>query len=245
MILIMIPLLFLLSLEPVETIDLDKELNSIVMYNNTVYCAPRIGMSIFELTKARKLRPISFTDNLNYRIFDFSMTPFAIYLNNGRSIDKFYFASGTKETIYSARNISSFTLTSSLEIVCADDEMRELVFLDFTNRVKYKEPDVTVKDLQFVDGTICALTKKNIIRFDEHGNVLEKIVIPERLNNIFIDSTNTFLFSPEKNYVYIYKDSWEKIDFPYSITDISGNNQLIVILDGSSSRLFFYNKSNF
>lgn len=245
MILIMITLLFLLSLEPTEAIDLGKELSCVVMYNNTVYCAPRTGMSIFELTGARKLRAISFTDNLNYRIFDFAITPFALYLNNGRSIDKFYFSSGTKETIYSAKNISSFTLTSSLEIICADNEMRELVFLDFTNGVKYKEPDVTIKDIQFVNGTIHALTKKNIIHFDEHGNVLDKIVIPERLNNIYVDSSNTFLFSPEKDYVYILKDGWEKIDFFHGVTDISGNNQLIVILDGSSSRLFFYNKSDF
>lgn len=241
----MIPLLFLISLEPIETIDLDKECNRIVMYDATVYCAPHTGMSIFELTKTKKFRAISFTDNLNYRIYDFAITPFAIYLNNGRSIDTFYFSSGTKETIYSARDISAFTLTSSLEVVCADNEAREIVFLDFTNRVKYKEPDVTIKDLQFAHGTISALTKKNIILFDEHGNTLEKIKIPERLNNIFVNSTNTFLFSPTKNYVYILKDGWKKIDFVHSITDISGNNQVIVILDGSNSRLFFYNKSDF
>ena len=240
---LMMPLLFLFFLEPIHEIHLDRELNSIEIYNNKIYCAPRTGMSIFELTESEDLHAISFTDDVNYRIYDFYVTPFAIYLNNGRSIEKFYFTSGVKETVYSATDISSFILTPADEIILADHQMRELVFLDFTNSVKFKEPNITIKDLQFVNGIIYTLTKKNIILFDEFGNILGEKKIPEKLNHIFVEDADIFLFSPKKKYFYRFGDDWEKVEFLHGITDMCSNNQSIVILDGSGSYLYFYNKS--
>jgi hypothetical protein len=237
--------LFLVAFEPVDTITFSKEFNTIEMYDNTIYCAPRIGTSVFHVTQPGGLRAISFTDKIDYRIYDFYITPFAIYLNNGFSIDKFYFTSGTKQSVYTTQRITSFILTAAEEIVFAHDVRRELVFLDFTNRIKYTEPNITVKDLSYAQGTIYALTRKHIVLFDEFGNILEHIATPEQLTNIFVDSTLLFLFSPEKKYVYTYTDNWNKVDLKHGVTDITANNQYIVILDDSGTRLYFYNKSDF
>ncbi len=236
----MIILLFLISLEPLDTIYLDRECNSIEIHNNKIYCAPFTGKSIFVLTDSKKLKPITFTDNPNYRIFDFFVTPFAIYFNNGKSIDKFYLASGTMENIFNSQDISSFIITPSEEVILYERQKRELVFLDFTNSIRFKKPDMKVRNLHFANGLLYILTRKALFVSDEHGNTVEKKTIPEKVDRIFVDSTDVLLFPMDKKFVYLLDNICEKIEISHGVRDISGNNEFIVMLDESGSILYIY-----
>ena len=242
---IMSLLLFLFFAEPIEAVAFDRKFHRIEFYNNHIYCAPFTGRSIFRLTESRELKAVSFTDDVNYRIYDFHITPFAVYLNNGKSIEKFYFAQGMKENVFSSRDIASFIITSSDEVIFADREKDELVFLDFTNNVKFKEFDLQIKDLQMSDNVIYALTNNSIILFDIHGNSIEERKTPEKFSRIFVDNAAIFLFSQNKEYFYILNDDVQKIEFPDGISDICGNGKFTVILDGSGSHLYIYNRSDF
>jgi hypothetical protein len=242
---IMTILLFLVSLEPIDTIPLKKEFNRIEIYRSAIYCAPFIGKSIFVLDESQNLKPITFTDDVNYRIYDFFITPFAIYLNNGRSIDKFYLASGVKENSYSSTDINTFVITPSEEIIFSDRQKHELIFLDFTNNIKFKKVDLKIDDLYSIENTIYILTKNNVLICDEYGNVIEEKEIPEKLNRIVVDSTSVIIFSPYEKYLYKLNENWEKIEFSHDILDITANDEIIVILSENGTALYIYSKSNF
>ena len=76
------------------------------------------------------MQPITFTDNVNYRIQNIAVTPFSCYLNNGRSIEKYYFNSGIKETVFKASDITSFIITQTEEVILSERQKREVIFLD-------------------------------------------------------------------------------------------------------------------
>jgi len=239
-------LLFLAAVlaEPVDVISLEKEFNRIEVYGGTLYLAPFIGKSIFKFTELKNLTAISFTDDVNYRIYNFLITPFAIYLNNGKSIEKFYRAHGVKEIIYRSQDITTFVVTPSEEVIFTDRMKRELIFLDFTNNIKFKEFDMQIKDLQIIDNTIYALTNNSIILFDEYGNVNTTRQIPEKCDRILVDSAAIFLFSSNKEYCYELNSDVKKIEYPHNIRDMCMHDGFIVILDGSGTRLYFYNRSH-
>ncbi len=238
-------LLFLVLLEPVNVIDLNKKFYSIEIYKNTVYCAPFIGKSIFMLDDSQNLKPITFTDDVNYRIYDFFITPFAIFLNNGRSIEKFYLASGVKENIFSSTDISSFSVTSSEEVIFSERQKHELIFLDFTNNVKFKKVDLNINDLYSIEGIIYILTKNSLLICDEHGNLIDEKEIPKKFNRIVVDSTSVILFSPYEKYLYKLNEDWDKIELPHDILDITVNDEIIVILSEDGTTLYIYSKSDF
>jgi hypothetical protein len=241
---IIVLFLSVVLVEPVDIIYLDREFNRIELYDGTLYLAPFIGTSIFKFTELKNLSAISFTDDVNYRIHNFHITPFAIYLNNGKSIEKFYRTQGVKEMIYSSQDITTFIVTPSEEVICTDRMKRELIFLDFTNTIKFKETDIQIKDLQIFDNDIYALTHNSIVLFDEYGNAIDKKQIPEKCDRILVDSVALFLFSSNKKYCYTINGDVQKIEYSHSIRDMCIHDGHLVILDGNGSRLYFYNKSH-
>jgi len=242
---IMSVLSFLVVLVPIDSVLLNRELHSVEIYGRHIYCAPFIGNSIFTLDESYNLIPQTFTDDQSYRIYDFHTTPFAFYINNGRSIEKFYIASGTKETIYSSSDISTFIVTPSEEVIFYERQKRMLVFLDFINQIKLTLDDVNIKDFCFVNNVLYILTKNGILFCDEHGNVFKEEKIPDRFSKIYADSTLVLLFSPDKKYIYAFNPSWKKIELSHGVRDITGNDEFIVILSENGTTLYFYNKSAF
>lgn len=238
-------LLFLIFLEPIDSVFLNRELNSIEIYNHLIYCAPFTGKSIFMLDESRNLKPITFTDDPSYRIYGFAFTPFALYINNGRSIEKFYLASGVKEGIYISSDISSFIITLSEEIIFSNRQENMLIFLDFTNRVKLTIDDLNIKDLYLADDVIYILTKNSVLLCDKHGNIFEKKKIPEKLSKIFVDTAHVVLFSSDKKYFYLLNTDWEKIELSHGIRDIAGNDKFIVMLNENGTNLYIYDSSRF
>ncbi len=238
-------LLLIVALTPIDSVLLNKEFYSIEIYNRSLYCAPFIGESIFLLDDAYNLKPLTFTDDPSYRIYDFHVTPFALYINNGTSIQKFYTAAGAIETVYTSTDISSFIITPSEEIIISERQKRILKYLDFTHRTKLIIEDISVQDLCFADKKIYALTKKDVLSYDEHGNILRDEKNPNRLSKIYADSTLILLFSPDKKYIYALDTIWRKIELNHEIRDITGSDESLVVLGDNGNTLYFYNKSQF
>ena len=89
------------------------------------------------------------------------------------------------------------------------------------------------------------MTKKDVLSYDEHGNILKDKKNPNRLNRIYADSTLILLFSPDKKYIYASDTSWKKIELKHGIRDVTGGDEFLVILSDDGNTLYFYNKSQF
>lgn len=227
------------------TLQLPRVFSRVECFNNKLFLAPRIGKSIFELVMRDSLRPIPFTDEVNYRIYDFRMTPFTIYISRGTALEKFYIASGKRETIHTSPDIVSFTLTPTDEIVLADRQLRELIFLDFTYQVKFKIENISILDVQWHDTLIYALTKNHILVYDEYGNLSERRPIPEPGNRIIVDHDQIMLFTEQDNHVHQLNGEWRSIEMPFAVSDICVKNDTFVILDGNGNNLYILSHDEF
>jgi hypothetical protein len=239
-------ILIFFSIEPFNIIQLDRIFETIAVYGDRTYLAPFIGNSIFAIDNSGKLRPISFTDDSNYRIRSFSVKPFAIYLSNGTMIEKYYTASGTKEKIFKANDISSFIVTPDEEVIFFDHYKHELVFLDFTHSVRLLISDLKIKDMYFADSTLYVLTNSKLYSYDEYGNIIQEMEIPNKKTNIIAkDSTIIIYSSDEKDMYILKKEKWEKIELCHGICDIALGHNSLIILDDNGSTLYYYNISDF
>ncbi|GAH95950.1 unnamed protein product, partial [marine sediment metagenome] len=115
------------------------------------------------------------------------------------------------ENIFSSVDISSFSVTSSEEVIFSERQKHELIFLDFTNNVKFKKVDLNINDLYSIEGIIYILTKNSLLICDEHGNLIDEKEIPEKFDRIVVDSTSVILFSPYEKYLYKLNEDWDKI----------------------------------
>jgi hypothetical protein len=240
-------LLLLLSSQAaeIESWVLARRFNRIECQDDDLFLSPRIGQSIAQFVTADSLKLITVTDEINYRIYDFRIAPFAIYINRGNALDKFYTSSGQKETIYASRDISSFTLTPDDEIILSDRQTRELIFLDFTYEVKFKIENISIEDIQWHDTLIYALTSHRIHIYDEHGNLIERRAIPEPSNRMVVDDDMILIFTEQNKHLYRAGAEWRRIEFPYAISDICIKNNSVLILDGSRNYLHSYNRDDF
>lgn len=232
-------------LQPTDSIFLDKNFNSLVCYNQQLFVAQRIGQSIFSITTSNELNAIPVTDDVNYRIYGFEITPFAIFINRGIAIEKYYISYGQKEIVYTSRDISAFTITPSDEIILADRQTHEIIFLDFAYEEKFNIDNIKVEDLKWHDGMVYALTKNNLCIYDEYGNLLEKNSIPERLDRIHVYNGRVLLYSKSHNHVYRLDTEWEKKMLPFGVSDMCTENNQLIVLDGTGAILYLFDRDDF
>jgi hypothetical protein len=207
--------------------------------------APRVGKSIYVLTESNELNAIPVTDDANYRIYGFEVTPFAMFINRGTALEKYYVSYGHREAVYHSRDISAFTITPSDEIILADRQDHEIVFLDFAYEAKFRLDNLKVLDLQWDKDTVYALTKNNLYIYDEYGNQLKKMAIPERLDRIHVGDGKVFLYSKASNRVYRLDIEWKQTTLPFNVSDMCTKDEILIILDGTGTTLYLYNNSDF
>ena len=232
-------------LQPSDSIPLDKTFNSLECYDDQLFLAPRVGKSIHVLTKSNELNAITITDDVNYRIYGFKVTPFAIFINRGTALEKYYISYGQRETVYLSRDISAFTITRSDEIILADRQDHEIVYLDFAYEEKFRLDNMRVLDFQWYQDTVYALTKNKIYIFDEYGNQLAKRSIPERLDRIHVGNGKVLLYSRTSNLVYRLDTEWKQTTLPFNVSDMCTKNEILIILDGTGTTLYLFNSSDF
>ncbi|MBE0431962.1 hypothetical protein IBX73_00700 [candidate division WOR-3 bacterium] len=231
--------------ESCDSIVLERRLCRIEYFEGTLYGAPCIGTSIFRFSALDESNPISFTDDVNYRIRGFKPTPFALYINRGTSIEKYYPAAGVRETVYAAGDIVSFDLTDAEEVILADRQKQELIFLDFAFQKKYVIANIAVEDLQWRDGLLYVLAKNRIHLYDEHGNLVETKAIPERCNRIRATTDELLIFSEKARCVFKSDTAWSRIELPFTVLDICEKNDGFLILDGPGATLYICRRSSF
>jgi hypothetical protein len=226
-------------------IALSRRFNRIECYSSKLYLSQRIGQSIARFVSKDSLDLISITDEINYRIYDFKIAPFAIYINRGTALEKFFLNSGRKEVIFISRDISSFSLTPDDEIVLGDRQTHELIFLDFTYKVKFKVENINIEDIQWHDTLIYALTANRILIYDEYGNLIDKMKTPEPCNRMVVDDHDMLIFTEQNNYLYRAGVEWRRIELPFVISDICMKKDIFIILDGSRNYLHSYSRDDF
>lgn len=231
--------------EPCDSIRLVNRLCRIEHLEGTLYGAPCIGTSIFRFSGPDMTNPISFTDDVNYRIRGFKPTPFALYLNRGTSIEKYYPAAGVRETVCTAGDIVSFDLTDAEEVILADRRKQELIFLDFAFQRKYVVANIAVEDLRWRNDLLYVLVRNRIHIYDEHGNLVETRAIPERCNRITATADELLIFSEKARHIFRSDTAWSRIELPFTVLDISGKDDGLVILDGSGATLYIYRRGGF
>ncbi len=243
-----IPLLGLLLVavsQPRDSIVFNRRFECLECYHDMIYLSPLIGTSIFRLSGRDSLVPISFTDDLNYRVIDFRITPFAIYINRGKALEKYYLNTGKKEAVYTATDIASFDLTPNEEIILADRQSNEIVFLDFMYGVKFKLENVFVRDLRWYDTLLYVLTRKSILVYDEYGNLADRKSVPEICNRITLIDHKIIIFTEKSNYFYLNDTAWVKKEFPFAILDVCEQKGSLVILDGFGTALHTFDRNGF
>jgi hypothetical protein len=237
--------LLVILLAPGDSIMLAGNFSRAECYDGVFYLTPGIGTSILRFRPPDSLNALSFTDDVNYRIRSFKLTPFAFYINRGTALEKYYPVSGRRETVHTARDISSFDLTPVEEVILADRENRELIFLDREFRVRFKVENISVEDMQWHADLLYVLTRNGIDIYDEHGNQVRRKTIPERCDRIIVSDDRMLIFTAKANYIFKADTRWMKKEFPYTISDICVKDSSIVILDGAGSTLHILNQDDF
>ncbi|OPX18235.1 hypothetical protein BXT86_02195 [candidate division WOR-3 bacterium 4484_100] len=237
----MLILLFLFSIQPAEIIPLNHQFRTITVYKNRIYLAPLIGTTIYQMEGPDTFIPITFTDEIDYQIRNFKVTPFAIYFNNGKSIEKFYYTTGTMETIHTGDDIISFVIKPSGELILADRREHSIKILDFHYRPAYQINEIKVKDLWWFRERLYVLTRNSIVQYDRFGNFLKKSRLKYHTQKIRVDSTGIYLFSSQDSYLYLYDQKWHRIKLNHKISDIALMKNKIIILDDKGTTLYIYN----
>ncbi len=253
--------MFVFCVDPAFVITMPAEYGMLAVYDSLVYVAPFFGVSIYRFqpvrgqSDAEDMEPLNFTRQENCRILQFEVTPFFIYINNGKAIKKYFFSTGTTETVCQGEQISSFTLTAFWDVCYADYGQAELVFLNANARVVNRVSDVAVIDVVSGENMVYALTRKKIIRCDGYGNSTGDIMLPESLEHLFAEDGRLYLFSQTKDYLYTYDDraldhdttdaSWKKVEIGRPIRDLAVIDSTLVMLDNAGTHLLFYNRSEF
>lgn len=232
-------------IEPVQIVQLPFRCTAIVSSGDDIYLAPFVGKGILKMDSYKNFEVKLFTHSENYRIYNFVVTPFAYYLNNGRMIEKFYINQGIKETIYEGDEISSFIVTPEDEIILIEERNQELVFLDYRYKANLKIRNIRARDIAILDGKVYTLTQKGIEVFDRYGNIIDRMEIPERFEKFFIDSLNLYLFSPQADYLYKWNNQWQKIEIGRKILSFVATQNNIYCLDDYGTNLYIYNRADF
>lgn len=236
---------FIILLSPGDSIVLPGNFTRTVCCDGILYLAPGIGTSIFRFHTPNNLNALSFTDDVNYRIRGFKLTPFAFYINRGTALEKYYPASGKRELVYAAKDISSFDLTPAEEIILGDRRHRALFFLDLEYRIRFKIENISVEDLQWHDDVLYVLTRNSVNTFDEHGNQIEKKAIPDRCDRIIVSDRQLLIFTAGTNYLFKADSTWLRKELPFTISDVCMKDDSIVILDGAGSTLYILDQNDF
>ncbi len=237
--------LVLFFLTPVDSIRLSRECSRIYSDGATIFCSPFTGNSIFVLDNQQAMQSITFTDDVNYRIRDIALTPFAFYLNNGRAIEKYYRTSGIKEAVFVSSDITSFIITRTEEIVLADYKKRQIIFLDFTYTPRFVIHDVIASDIAYLNDTIYILLQNSILVCDEHGNIIREQSTSARADRIFAYDTSIILYNSNENMIRVVDDDGRVLEVAHGVRDMLDHKDFIVILDQYGTTLFIYRKSDF
>ncbi|MGQ9817331.1 MAG: hypothetical protein ACUVQ3_05200 [bacterium] len=236
-------LIIICFLEPKQTIELPGHYTNFQFYEGAIYLVPFNGKTIIKIDSSGNIANFSVTDEENYRIYEFKITPFYFYLNTPAGIIKMHRTGGTTKPIYEG-DITTFVITDGEEIVLADRLRDELIFLDTKNKIRLKKKNMKVIDMDYYNERLYLLMSNSILVFDEYGNKLESIKTPEGMNGISA-AEEIYLFSSSSNIIYIWNEGWKRIELKYPVNDIHTDKNYLITLNQYGDCIYIYDKSDF
>ena len=241
----MIPMLVLISLTAGTTDSLRVPCTTMTYYNNNVYCAPFASASIYRYIRRDSLLPITFTDDRNYRIVDFQVAPFTVYLYNGLTIDKYYRASGERIPVYASRDIAAFTVTPWEELIIADRKQREIIFLDGNYDVKYRVLDMSVADMCMSEETLYLLTNSALLVCDELCNTTMTVPLPAPCDRVTCIHGMPAVYLTGTRKIRTFSTTWQETILSHTIQDVTCSDSVVFILGDDGFTLYHYSVSDF
>jgi hypothetical protein len=180
------------------------------------------------------------------RIVDFSVTPFALFINDGMQITRYFLSTMDRAVVTRANDISTFAITRSEEIVYSNQRTRTIHFLDYTGQEKNRFEDLFVRDLAIVDSLIYILTNTGVILYNEFGTIRAKYPHKGSLNGMHVQGGRIYLFTRGRQQLFTNTDGQiASYDLPYTLQDISGSDSLIYVLNERGTVLYRYHSTDF
>jgi hypothetical protein len=243
-----IPLIFLLyavSISPRDSLLLPRACATARVYGNEIFCAPFTGTTVYRMSSNGTLNAITFTD-VPTRIVDFDITPFALFINDGMQITRYFLSTMDRTVVTRASDISTFAITRSEEIVYSNKRTRTVHFLDYTGQEKNRLEDLYVRDLAIVDSLIYVLTNTGVTIYDEFGTMRAKYPHKGSFNGMHVQGGRTYLFTQGRQQLLMSTDGQiVSYGLPYKLQDISGSDSLIYVLDERGTVLHRYHSTDF
>jgi hypothetical protein len=233
-------LLLLAALSPVRILPLGQKFDRIELYDHRVYLTQRYAKSIAFYPDSGSPENIPITDEENFRIAGFQITPFVFYLNTGTALVRFFPVSGVSDTLYLSGDISSFVVTRDGDAAVGDRQLSALVYLDHLGQTQFLIREVAVKDLRCRRDTLYALAGKKLLVYDKFGNPIRAIDAPENLDRLFVTDSTIFLFTAGQSCFYIFDGQWTKIELPFELNDLAADDSNVVILGDHGSNLYYF-----
>jgi hypothetical protein len=239
-----VQLLFvILFFEPKAVFELPGKFTTFEFFEGSFYLAQFDNRVITITDSARTITNLFIPIEQNLRIYAFKITPFSIYIHLSEGIIRMLVNSGISEKIYPG-DVVSFVLTDAEEVVLADRLKNGLIFLDADRKVRLIRKNINVVDMAYYDNKIYVLTRKEIIVLDDHGNTLELIKLPEKMDRIAVYE-EIYLFSMLSSIMYKRNGDWKRIEIREPIIDLKIFQKNIFALTQYGNYIHIYDKSDF
>ncbi len=236
-------LLVIFLLEPISILELPLRCTRLETYEEMNYLLQENNRTIIRIDTVRNVLSIPVEGGVNNRIYGFDVTPFSIYLNMKEGLFKLSTNSGLIEKIYTG-DVVSFTLNDVEEIILADRFKKEVLFLDSQYKIRLIKSNFNVVDMDYFDKRIYILTRKEIIVFDDYGNMIERIKIPEKKERIVVRG-KVYLFTPAQKTVLRKDKEWDSIKLNHPFIDLKITEKNVLTLNQYGDTLYIYDRSDF
>jgi len=215
-------------------------------YYGLLYCAPFTGNTIYLISADGVINAELFTDDVRERIVSFAVTPFAFFVNNGRTIVRYFRSTMEPLEVIHASTITSFAITRSEEIVYVNPRERTVHFLDYTGQEKNRLEDIVVRDMAATDTVLYMLTPSHLVLYDGYGNEIEKQPHDGSFNGLHVQDDRVYLFTRGQQILYVLSGKKRKMyTLPITIQEIAGVEPYIYALDERGTVLYRFASTDF
>lgn len=228
---------------PERSMATPLEFNRLDVYNGQLYFAPYLGANLY-FYRNDSFKTLTFGDDPLFIIEEFRMAPFFLYLSDGQSVIKYYLQQSLSESVYAGNNIAGFCLLESGDIAIIDRRPNRVLIIDRQAQIRISLTDFPAKDICANDDRILILTKDELIFSDHHLNFLNRIPLPQTMARVIIAGDQPILFSPGRSYIYIYNQTWRRIDLEIDIKDIAADQDSLFILEDYGNTVSVYSISD-
>ena len=243
-------IIYATSVLPLDSLLLPNACVHIESYSYTrssqLYCAPSIGTTIYSISEGGAVKATMFTDDERERIVAFAVTPFAFFINNGRTIIRYFRSTMVPLDVISATKITSLAITPTEEIIFANPQERAVYLIDYTGKEKFRIEDIIVRDMIVIDTLLYLLTPSHVILFDLFGNELALHPHNGSFNNLQVYDDRFFLYTRGQQELHVVSGQKEHVVvLPVTIREMAIIKPYVYVLDERGTVLYRFRDTDF